>query len=220
MSFIESDTSHSAWMSVIVLDLPAGLPVGRGKVHISSDAVYNSGTHINEIPIDLEIIAGSEAPNRFRYMSGFGASVGDLSYIEPMQQAIIRTPQGVDGDAFNGQIYGAAEIKLDMPMRHDNGGTVADMNIRIVQDDMYIKNTRSQTNMNWSRSDDELTVYFSSPLGMSYYEPRFSVIANTYTGNNIISSPPPNIISVKYFDLDGNVAAIAPSIRDFTITLE
>jgi len=166
-------------------------------------------------------VPGTDTPHQFVHKGAFGNSLGNLSYIEPMKQLVVRSPLSADAQAFSAQNFGAAEIKLNVPIRTITGGSVSVYNIRVIQDDMYIKNAASQTNMNWSREGDIFTVNFTSPLGMKYYEPRFSIIANTYRDCVILNDPAPSITSVKFFDLNGSVVTgAAPDVADYTATLE
>jgi len=222
-SYISANESHSPWLSIIILDLPSGLPVGTGKVNVTTSAVFNFVTNVNEIPISLEVIDGVGARNPFSYMSNFGQSAGDLTHIEPMKQLVVRTPKVSQNSPFYNNRYGAVEIKLNAIVQKIGGGTgvVSDFYFRVVQDDMYMANTRSQTSMSWSRTGDEFTVNFTSPVGMGFFEPRFSIIANTLTGYEVAASPQPSLTSVTYYDLNGNVVFTdTPTVSDFTIDLE
>jgi len=222
-SYISANESHSPWLSIIILDLPSGLPVGAGKVNVTTSAVFNFVTNVNEIPISLEIIDGVGVRNPFSYMSNFGQSGGDLTYVEPMKQLVVRTPKVPFNSPFYNNRYGAVEIKLNAVIQRFGGGSgvVSDFYFRVVQDDMYMANAKSQTNMNWSRTGDEFTVNFTSPVGMGFFEPRFSIVANTLNGYEVAASPLPSLTSVTYYDLNGNVVLTdSPTVSDFTIDLE
>jgi len=218
---MERLSGHSAWLSVIVIDLPQGLSLGPGVININSGGVYTFNG-INTRPINIEILAGSGAPNPFVYYTESGPTSkapGNLSNLEPLTQVVVRPPN--IGSGWSTVVfYGAAEIKLNVPVQKVGGGDVVLSDIRVVQDDMHFFNALHQTGMIWSKSGDEITVITTSPTGsMRYYETRFSVLLKP--GNEFITIPGSSLTSVTYYDANGNVVTTdTPTVNDFTVAIE
>lgn len=109
---------------------------------------------------------------------------------------------------------------MNVPTQITGGGDISPYNLRVIQDDMYMANSRTQTQMNWSRSGDDITVNFVSPTGtMKFYQARFSALLKP--GNEFIQTPGPSLTSITFFDVNGIVVtAGAPSLSDFSIAIE
>lgn len=208
---IISTSGHEAWVTVMVVDLPL-LPIGPGKVHITTTAPYPTiGSHINNIPIDLEILAGTGAASDFAYEFGVGSSLGgDLTLLEPMTHAQIIPdyPQSTSWPK-----YGAIEMKLHVPTTQ--GVKLPPAALRVVADDI---NPTSQSILIYNHDDNEdLTVMFLSPTGgLNYFEPRFSIVPLVNSSLNIGFTQPPVITSVSYFDINGNPVS-GPLVSEFSV---
>jgi len=208
-------TGHAQWLTVIVIDLPAGLAVGPGHIDINSGASYGSfPVGVNDVPIAIEIIGGTGVRNEFTYNNNFGGvGPGDLSTLEALQQVIFRPP-----NIGSTQVdFAAAEIKVHVPMEN-----VPSRAIRVVADDFYTKNAQDQVQMNWARNGDEITVNFISPTAtMEPLQLRFSVVLRP--GNTFVNEPGPSVVSVKLYDINGDLTNIFSDVPDeslFTIGIE
>lgn len=207
-------TGHSQWLTVIVIDLPVGITIGAGHIDINSSASYGTlHLGINDIPVSLEIIAGTGSPNEFTYNNNFGGvGPGNLASLESLPQAVLRPPH-----LTSSVLFAAAEIKVNIPL-----GSIPDRAIRVVADDFYTKNSHDQVQMNWSRSGDDITVNFVSPTAMM--EPkqlRFSIVLRP--GNTFLTSPAPSVVSTKLYDINGDPTEIfsgVPDVDYFTIRIE
>lgn len=218
-SFVDAQdnyTVHSQWLTVLVIDLPEGLTIGAGHININTSASYGAlPVGLNDIPVSIEIIEGTGVRNDFNYNNNFGnTGPGDLSALESMPQAVFRTPYL----AWTQVLFAAAEVKINLPL-----GSVPTRAIRVVADDFYTKNVQDQVQMNWSRTDDELTVNFVSPSAtMEPLQLRFSVVLSP--GNSFLVAPEPGVISVKFYDLNGNLMTVAgdgvPAGSEFTVGIE
>ncbi|HFD80724.1 MAG TPA: hypothetical protein ENK05_10095 [Gammaproteobacteria bacterium] len=215
---------HEPWQTVIVLDLPATLALGPGKIRVQTTAPqpvgalepgYN-GTYpdLNTVDIGMEILPGSGTSNPFRYKTVFdGTLTGNLRDLEPTRQALVRPPKT---DA-NGQWptpFGAIEIKMNMPMTDMSGtGIVDDSSVRLVTQDVSMF-TSSKAQASWSYDGSTFTIMFISTSGqLQYYEPRFSVMAETADFTST-----PTITSIRYFDMNGNETT-GPAITDYSVML-
>jgi hypothetical protein len=217
---ISGYTKHSAWLSVLVLDLPPNMPTGDGVINISTPASY-FGLNIADKPVAIKILPGEGSSNPFNYDMGSGFDTqGDLTSLEPLQQVLVKPPA-----TYSAANYGAAEIKINVPMRKvsDASVIVPDKDIRVVMDDKYSLNTMNQVHMSWSRTGDVITVNFISPIGtMSNSQTRFSVVLDSPdVTNQYLRTPGPRVISVRFFDPNGNVVTSStPTADDYEITIE
>ncbi len=220
---LEFDSSHAAWLSVLVLDLPStGLTIGSGKINITTTAASASLNNLNNSPISIEIIPGEGVFNSFDYFKSNASETGDLSLLEPLPQVVVRPPVA------DGAIeYSAAEIKVNVPTQNASGNAIPTNSLRVVQDDISIHNTISQTYMTWSRAGDEITVNFVSPNAkMRYFQTRFYIVHRPVPGVQFLSSPGPSVVSVQYYDENGETVTSAstspptPQASDFTISIE
>jgi hypothetical protein len=218
---IENFDSHSAWLTVLVIDLPEGMTAGTGKLDITTAGVYQLGQGVNAETIAIEILPGTGSAASFDYFNNVvpGQTVAsDLSQAEPAKQVVVKPPAGNLGYSKDG--LGAAEIKITVPSESYQGpGIPVDPDdIRVVMDDSYHRNPIDQTQMSWSKTGDVYTVYFISPTGtMIYNQTRFSVILfplNTYL-------PGLSVDSVTFYDVNGTVVTAGlPNAGNYTISLE
>jgi hypothetical protein len=208
-------TVHSQWLTVLVIDLPEGLTIGAGHIDINTSATYGTlPVGVNDIPVSIEIIEGTGVSNDFNYNNNFGGvGAGNLSALEPLPQAVFRTPNL----AWTQVLFAAAEVKINLPL-----GSVPTSDIRVVADDFYTKNAQDQVQMNWSRNGDEITVNFISPIAtMEPLQLRFSVVLSP--GNTFVTAPGPGVVSVKLYDISGEQTEIFSNVPDenlFTIGIE
>src|SRR3989344_8088200 len=58
--YVVSTSGHEPWVTIMVVDLPQGLPSGPGEVRVTTTATYPTiGSHINDFPVSLEILPGT-----------------------------------------------------------------------------------------------------------------------------------------------------------------
>lgn len=211
------DTSgHEPWVTVMVVDLPQGLPAGPGKVHVTTTATFPTiGSHINNRPISLEILPGTGTPSDLPYEFGVGTSMpGDLTQLEALPYAQIMP---VFPSSTTWPTYGAIEMKLYVPT--SAGTALGPAALRVVVDDMS-GSTASALNATYRHnSNQNLTLMLLSPTGrLRYYESRFSIVPRN-DGDQVVSFiGTPTIISVRYFDINGNEVA-GPAVSDFVVQL-
>jgi hypothetical protein len=207
---IPRDTGHGAWLTVVAIDLPDTLLPGTGNVQMTTTAAIGStATPIDGLDIPLEILPGIGQPARFPYDVLGARRNGNLAKLEPLPQVVVRPPIGGLTPT-----YGAVELKLNVPLINIDGTPAPDAGFTVVSDDMGRDQLNSQLQTSWARNGDEITIIFVSPIGtMKAWEARISVVvfpnANTILGipGTIIdtSKPPPSFVSIKYYDVDGNL---------------
>lgn len=206
---------HENWQTVIALDLPTSLPVGPGTFQVQTTVPQPGGVYpdVNTVPIRIEILAGTGAPNPLQYKTIYGGTLsGSYSDLQAARQAQV-VPPATDPQNRWTTPYGAVQLQFNLPLTDVNTGTLTENNVRVVVQDITTY-TRSKLQMTWSLSGNTLTVLFlSANGGMQYYEPRFSIMADSadFTGT-------PTILSASYFDVNGNVVA-GPAAADYSISV-
>lgn len=216
-----SGSGHVPWLTVMVVDLPSAMPVGTGKININTTAAYpTNSASVNIIPITFEILPGTGSPHNRWYNIGYSGPAwigGDVKAAQPAHSVMVRSKYPSSATWPDG--YGAIQLKLRFV-----DGAPPSKGFHFVADD-NTPYTESRRNVSYSVSGDQLLVMYTSAYGwLSYFEPRFSIIPIPVRA---ISSPPPGtmptappiLLSVEYYDVDGNPVS-GPPIADYTITLE
>jgi hypothetical protein len=200
----------------MVVDLPPSLPIGTGKVHITTTATYPTiGSHINNLPISLEILPGTGASSDLSYEFGLGSYMpGDLTQMEAVPHAQVM-PVFPQSTAWPN--YGAIELKLSVPT---SAGTALDPpQLRVLVDDMSVSTSSSLNTTYRHDSNQNLTVLLMSPTGkLRYYESRLMISLHHNPDPVINFVGTPVITSVRYFDINGNLVA-GPPITDFVVQM-
>lgn len=197
--YIVDGSGHEPWISIVALDLPLGLTVGPGEIQFTTTATYPSnGSHINDVPIPLEILPGTGSPSTFDYEFGFGEQqTGSLGDLEPFNQAVI-SPDFTSSSCPPCQNYAAIEIKVTMPT---SLAGLQQQFIRVLVDDLTVRTFSGRTVQYGLNNGEELTVIVTSMAELlQYYEGRFTVVLPS--GVSFVGTP--SVTSVRYFDLNGN----------------
>jgi hypothetical protein len=208
--------------TVVALDLPS-LPAGTGSITFTTSVPtpqllepISLGPYpdLNTMSIPFEILPGTGSPNPFEYaVSSGGKLTGNLRALKQQRQALVAPPVE-DLTSSWASTYGAIEFDINMPMTANVGGTLSEDSIRLVAQKVSTF-TKSKSHMAWSYDGTTLKVIFLSESGkLRYYEPRFSIVADTADFDVT-----PSITSVSYFDVDGNVMFSAPGKADYTVSL-
>lgn len=226
---IVKTSGHMPWVTIVVIDLPTGLPTGPARIELSTSATYPTiGSHINDLttntqslvagghiapPIALNILPGSGAPMEFPYEFGVGwFFTGDLTRLEPQANAQV-SPPFQTGNPSGWPTYGAVEIKMTL----DADAPLTDSLYRIVADEISFY-TKSQRSVVTGINGNELTVMFISPQGkLQYYEPRFAVVLDSSVNFSAVPFPA-TISSVQYYDIDGNPVA-GPLSTEYSVAI-
>ncbi len=214
--YIIDTSGHEPWVTIMVVDLPPGLPTGSGQVRITSTASYPTiGSHINNRSISLEIIPGTGVSSDLPYEFGVGSSMpGDLTQMEALPYAQVMP---IFPSSTSWPTYGAIEIKLHVPT--SAGTALGSGNLRVLIDDMSVS-TASYPNTSYRHDNNQdLTVMLLSPTGkLQYYEARFSIVPRKDSTTIISFTSTPTIISARYFDINGNQIA-GPATSEFLVQL-
>jgi len=214
---------HETWETVIALDLPLGLLTGPGTITFQTTlptpvalepTALGNYPDLNTISIPMEILPGTGTASTFDYATTSGGVLsGSLRALRPQRQALVRPPVADTGLVW-GSTYGAVEFTIALSMVDNLGGVVDENSIRLVTQDVTTF-TKSKAQMTWSYDGAQLKVLFlSAPGKLQYYEPRFSIVAETaeFTSTPVINS-------VRYYDINGVETTIAPAITDYSVAL-
>jgi len=203
---IAARSSHGGWLSVVVVDLPQGLPEGDGVIQVrtNGEVTYpRFAATANGTDILMQILPGTGKSSTLDYYSLDGVSnPGDLTQAEALPQVIIKPPVPAEGQALS-TAYGAVEINVTVPIIALDGSVVDDAGIAVVLDDQPQTITR-QASMIWKRNGDNFSIMLVSPLGMYSFQSRVSIVPRTKDFLYILdSNNPPQLNSVTYYDLNG-----------------
>ncbi|HYQ71501.1 MAG TPA: hypothetical protein VET88_06175, partial [Gammaproteobacteria bacterium] len=166
---IEEQTGHGPWTSIIAIDLPLTYPdgftpieIGPGIINITSSATYSPlTTHINNVPIGLEILADTGVKNFFEYELLNGVTDSDrLGDLEPLGGITVKpTYTGTT----TGTTYGAIEIAVTIP----NSTNITD--IDVILDEKVGHSTSRRAQYFWKKSGETITVSIINPDGLLEY---------------------------------------------------
>lgn len=222
-------SGHAPSVTVVVIDLPTGLPTGPARIEFSTTATYpTAGSHINDLPtnaqplvdggfidppIALNILPGTGTPTDFLYELGKGwFMTGDLTWLEAQPHAQVSPPFEVN-NPLGWPEYGAIELTMTLDTDLDLTSSL----YRVVVDDMTFY-TNSHRSVLSGINGNELTVMLTSPEGkLQYYEPRFAVVLDSSVNFSQVPSPA-TISSVQFYDIDGNLVA-GPLVSDFSVEI-
>ena len=220
VSNIPYASSHSAWLSMIVIDLPVGLPVGAATINVATSGIYypGQGASVNSTPIGIEVLSGTGSPNKFKYNpNGYGVLDGDLTDLESLPQVVVRPPL----NSVWGGTFAAAQIKVTAPSRtKSTGQSIPSGYVKVIADDMSIENSAQQMQMFWTRTGDNYTVNFSSQGNAGPFQTRFSIVLYPNPDYEFTPGMVPAVTSVTYYDASGNVLSSMPTASSYQATLE
>ena len=209
-SLVES-SKHSPWVTVVAIDLPEGLTIGAGKIEFNTTASYpDIGSHINDLPIPVEITAGTGSPNPFTYELGIGSqTTSDLTVLESQPVAVFGP--AIPSDSCPCPDYAAIEITATIPT---SLGTLDPNFVKVIAEDLSVY-TVSSKNLIHALNGQDLTVIFTSNTEkLKYFEAQFSVAL--HSAFSFLDTP--TINSIRYFDINGN--EISGPVSDYTVYLK
>jgi len=221
MSLLTGFSGHAAWLDVVVVDLPESLPTGPGYFSIDFDdtvRVPNTAAiqQAEGVQITTEIVSGAGMQNDFSYYYSAGAAplTGNLTKLKPQPQVLLR-PKENTGYNFGSVHPAAAEYRIRIPVDGDIA-TLQDNEIHVIWDYKPGEDNK-QIQTSWHRNDNVITVNVIVPTDSTLTEQmfQFSIVINPLVqGNKIDVSGAPELLSYRYFDLQGNEvpASYAPEV--------
>lgn len=220
MTYQSTLSNHGPWQTVLVLDLPVTMPPGTGHFTVTPgpEVLYPATvTKVGDVNIDMEILADSSgnalvgAPHDFEYRKFFAntnTNIGDLTALEKSRQAVVRYVVNSSSTSTSAAAYYKLSVPIVDQYGNDVSDQVSDGQIAVVLDDQpkYVVN---QTNLIWSRQGSQFKVLVTNVSGNQIMQQiRFSILVrdeSLETANGWILSSTPSLLSVQYFDKDGNV---------------
>jgi len=206
-----NSSKHSPWITIVAIDLPQGLTIGAGIVEFNTSAVYpDIGSHINDLQLPVEIVAGTGTTNSFDYEVGIGAQLpGNLLLLEPQSRAVFAP--AIPSVACPCPDYAAIEVKATIPTSF---GSLDPFVTRVIPEDLSVV-TLSAMNFTQGTNGQDLTAIFTSnDEKLKYFEAQFSVVLHSTV--SFVGTP--TINSVRYFDISGN--EVSGPTADYTVSLK
>jgi len=219
INYMELIASHSAWQTVLVVDLPASIPPGTGHMEVALGAGVEyplTLAKVDNVNISMEILEngglalqGGSHDFEYRKTSNTTAtSIGDLTKLEPLKQVVVRN---LPNPVASYPAIAAAEFDLYVPVVDQSLTDVSDQvsnnDIAIVLDDQ-VSFVQNQANLNWSRNGSNVKVIITSLTGnLMPTRIRFSVVLSNLaleTSNGWTLGANPAINSENYYDINGN----------------
>ncbi|MCW8930558.1 MAG: hypothetical protein OQL19_10000 [Gammaproteobacteria bacterium] len=200
-------TTHGAYSTIIIIDLPTTLAAGDGVIKIQTTASYHTQLLPNDIEIAFEVLPGVGAPNPLLYHQSGGNSVADINRLAPQPRVKVSQTQGQT----QWPEYAAAEVVIFAPSREKVVYTaVSDDDLRVVSESS-IKAQRPHHTVDWQRNGDTITAYLVNSTGkMRYTDIDLSILLSKDINE---FHDVPSLTSIRYFDLDGNeVAGPLPTV--------
>ena len=208
--FIERDTGHGPWTTILAIDLPetlpdlTSIPLGPGVISVNTTTTYPPlTTHINNIPIDLEILADTGNRNPFTYEILNGArGANNLADLEPMGRLIIKP----DYTGAGGTTYGAVEVTITIPGLE----SAEESSFHVVLDKKIGHDNSRRSQFFWAKPGNDIIASLINPTGtLEYYDVHFSII--TPNLNLLIQIGAITIESITvtaiYYDMNGQTVS-------------
>jgi len=221
-------TGHSPWQNVLAVDLPVDLPTGSGyfDVILGGDVIEANPNFIKsvtavQIAMDVLPASANPVPNDFGFFTDAFAAPesGDLSRLMPLRRLVLR-PGVSPGEYGNDQVAAAQYvIKLSPNAALVDALDSGNAKISIIRDEIP-DDSANQVQLSWSRVADVVTVNVISPVGgIRANLLRFDMLFLFITGLNYLDifSLSPQLQSVTYFDITGNVVTLTIPTPDLVI---
>jgi len=195
---IPVNSGHQAWVTVMVINLPSGLPSGPGVVRVVTGGTSPvMTTAVEEVSVALEILPGIGQPNPLRYLHN-QVLTGRLGDLEPVPNVELRAEYDPASQAV-WPLIGAVEIKWQVPMQVEGGGAVLADDIRLVTQDSGVT-SGSQLQTRWTRDGEAFHIALLSTTGIKPYETSLAI--GLREGNRF-SGEPDRYPEVRYYDMFG-----------------
>ena len=210
-AFLTAFSGHAAWMNMAVINLPATLPTGPGYFQVDfndSVRVPNTSGVVNAegLHIATEILAGTGAANSFTYYTNPPANTlaGNFQSLEPLPHVVLRAA-ATTNYAAGTKHPAAAEFRIQLPITGDVQA-MDDSEVHVIWD-YKPGEDNMQIQLSWHRLADVITVNVLVPTNIALSERlfQFSIVIDKASNNNLINiNGTPQLLSYKYFDLNGN----------------
>ena len=214
-STVASGTYHEPWLTVMVIDLPEGLPTGFGTIKVNTTVPQPNGPNarVEDVDYRLEILPGTGAPHNLQYQLSSFSLNGNLRTLRPIpNQAYIVPPSATCPQSSN---YAAIELRFRLPYVIEPWRDVEWF--RVVADDFTALTYEKTPQVTWAAQGDDLVVVFMSADGMlKCYEPKFSLVPTDASFSDL---GPPVLLSVTYYDVNGAIIT-GPQASEYQVSVQ
>jgi len=197
---------HEPVQTVLVIDLPVGLPVGNSKISVNTNIDDDSSGILQPFDIKLEIISGNGESDDFVRQDSDGDIAADFSKLEPVPYAKI------DFSGNSSVIIGAASFIVDFDQTVVSSG---DLNVYVPQSTVRgsVLDTGEfgdkQRMVYWHQDGDQLYIDIVSPQGLlSPY-----LLLYIMHPRGIASSPNFQLISSAVYNVYGEKIILSPNMQ-------
>ena len=210
-NYLESDISwvygHEPLQSVLVVDIPAGVPTGLAQLHINTGVNDDSSGIGNNFTVNLDIVDVAGNPgssDAFLRQDAFGRTLGvDFSGLESAPYAQI---------SFSNvsQLIGAVSIELDFDETVVNPD---DLDLYVPQSNVRGSNGNPgafgemQRMVYWRQDGQKMYIDVIAPQGL---KPKYLKL-NVVHPSGLSGSPNFSLNKVTVYDIDGNVVTTVPA---------
>lgn len=203
-SFFPWSAGHEPVQTVLVANLPAGLPPGNATLTVRLNATDNSSGIADPVSIAVEVLTGEGASSNFARKSGSGGSVpADLLALEPAPHAKLTFGAGT--------VIGAASLIVDVDQT-----AVALDDLNVYAPESTVRGSFSspgafgdkQRMIYWRHDGDRLYIDIIAPQGIDgRYLQVFVVHPRGLTG-----PPAFSIVSASVYDINGQPLSVTPQL--------
>lgn len=203
-SYYPWNSGHEPVQTVLVANLPAGLPQGNATLTVRLNATDNSSGVSDPTNINVEILPGTGASNNFARKAGGGSTVpADLQALEPAPHAKLTFGTGA--------IIGAASLVIDVDQSIVN---MNDLNVYVPESTVrgsFVDPGAfgdKQRMVYWRQDGDRLYIDIIAPQGIdSRYLQAFVVHPRGLSG-----SPGFTIVNASVYDINGQPLSVTPQL--------
>lgn len=203
-SYFPWSMGHEPVQTVLVADLPVGLPIGNATLTVRLNATDNSSGISDPTNIKIEILPGTGTSNDFARKAGGNSTIAaDLQALEPAPHAKLTFGTGT--------VIGAASLVIDVDQSVVN---MDDLNVYVPES--TVRGSFSspgafgdkQRMVYWHQDGDRLYIDIIAPQGIdSRYLQAFVVHPRGLSG-----SPNFTIVSAAVYDINGQPISVTPQL--------
>lgn len=200
---ISWEFGHEPVQTVLIADLPPGVPPGAATLEIRLNVSDNSSGIADPFQVRLEVLAGSGAATNFARKSGSGPVPADLQAMEPAPHAKLTFAPGVT--------LGAASLVVDVDQAVVN---LDDLNV--YSPEATVRGSFSATGafgdkqrqIYWRHDGDRLYIDIVAPQGI---DGRY-LQAFILHPRGLAAAPGFSLLSSAVYDVNGQLLSTQPQL--------
>lgn len=202
-SFISWSFGHEPVQTVLVADLPQGLPAGMATITVALNVTDNSSGASDPATIHLEVLPGTGSSDAFSRTSGGSSQPADLSALEPAPTAKVTFGTST--------VIGAAALVIDVDQSVLN---MDDLNIYVPE--ATVRGSFSspgafgdkQRMVYWRHDGDRLYIDILAPQGINSRYLQLFVIHP----RGVTAAPGFALVSADIYDINGQPISLVPTL--------